>query len=56
VMLGALHGGFLDALVTNELVGPRLLQLEREFRDGSLSAWPRPPARPARTPLGEESL
>jgi lsr operon transcriptional repressor len=28
-ILGALHGGFLDVLVTNELVAIRLLQLER---------------------------
>lgn len=30
VILGALHGGYLDALVTKELVALRLLQLERE--------------------------
>ena len=30
-ILGALHGGFLDVLVTNELVALRLLQLERDF-------------------------
>jgi DNA-binding transcriptional regulator LsrR (DeoR family) len=28
-ILGALHGGFLDVLVTNELVAIRLLELER---------------------------
>jgi lsr operon transcriptional repressor len=28
-ILGALHGGFLDVLVTNELVAVRLLELER---------------------------
>ncbi len=28
-LLGALHGGFLDVLVTNELVAVRLLELER---------------------------
>jgi DNA-binding transcriptional regulator LsrR (DeoR family) len=31
VILGALHGGYLDALVTKELVALRLLQLGREF-------------------------
>jgi DNA-binding transcriptional regulator LsrR (DeoR family) len=31
VILGALHGGYLDSLVTKELVALRLLQLEREF-------------------------
>jgi DNA-binding transcriptional regulator LsrR (DeoR family) len=31
VILGALHGGLLDALVTEELAALRLLQLEREF-------------------------
>ena len=28
-ILGALHGGFLDVLVTNELAAIRLLDLER---------------------------
>jgi DNA-binding transcriptional regulator LsrR (DeoR family) len=28
-ILGALHGGFLDVLVTNELAAIRLLELER---------------------------
>jgi DNA-binding transcriptional regulator LsrR (DeoR family) len=28
-ILGALHGGFLDVLVTNELAATRLLDLER---------------------------
>ncbi len=37
-ILGALHGGFLDVLVTNELVAIRLLELERA----------RPGRRPAR--------
>jgi lsr operon transcriptional repressor len=27
-ILGALHGGFLDVLVTNELAAVRLLELE----------------------------
>jgi lsr operon transcriptional repressor len=31
-ILGALHGGFLDVLVTNELVAIRLLELERRRR------------------------
>jgi lsr operon transcriptional repressor len=31
VILGALHSGYLHALVTKELVVLRLLQLEREF-------------------------
>ena len=31
-ILGALHGGFLNVLVTNELVALRLLQLERGVR------------------------
>jgi lsr operon transcriptional repressor len=31
-ILGALHGGFLDVLVTNELVAIRLLDLERRRR------------------------
>lgn len=35
-ILGALHGGFLDVLVTNELAAIRLLELER---------WPRRGAR-----------
>jgi lsr operon transcriptional repressor len=30
-ILGALHGNFIDVLVTNELVAIRLLELEREF-------------------------
>ena len=33
-ILGALHGGFLDVLVTNELVAIRLLGLERRGRGG----------------------
>lgn len=52
-ILGALDCGFLDALVTNELVAFRLLQLEREFRDGSFSAWPHPLPQPV-GPFGEE--
>jgi lsr operon transcriptional repressor len=28
-ILGALHGGFLDVLITNELAALRLLELER---------------------------
>ena len=31
-ILGALHGGFLNVLVTNELVALRLLELERRIR------------------------
>jgi DNA-binding transcriptional regulator LsrR (DeoR family) len=31
-ILGALHGGFLDVLVTNELAAIRLLELERRRR------------------------
>jgi len=31
-ILGALHGGFLNVLVTNELVALRLLELERGIR------------------------
>ena len=50
-ILGALHGGFLDALVTNELVALRLLQLEREL-PVRLAARP---AAPACSPFGEES-
>jgi lsr operon transcriptional repressor len=43
-ILGALHGGFLNVLVTNELVALRLLELERRFRAGSrpAAASPRP--------------
>ena len=37
-ILGALHGGFLDVLVTNELVAIRLLELERALRSGALPA------------------
>ena len=37
-ILGALHGGFLDVLVTNELVALRLLQFERESRAHAASA------------------
>ena len=33
-ILGALHGGYLDVLVTNELTAARLLELERR-RPGS---------------------
>jgi lsr operon transcriptional repressor len=33
-ILGALHGGFLDVLVTNELVAIRLLELERRRKQG----------------------
>jgi lsr operon transcriptional repressor len=33
-ILGALHGGYLDVLVTNELVAIRLLELERRPRRG----------------------
>jgi len=32
-ILGALHGGFLDVLVTNELTAIRLLELERRWRE-----------------------
>jgi len=28
-ILGALHGGFLDVLVTNEMTAVRLIELER---------------------------
>lgn len=34
-ILGALHGGFLDVLVTNELVAIRLLELERALQSGA---------------------
>jgi lsr operon transcriptional repressor len=37
-ILGALHGGFLDVLVTNEFVAHRLLELEREFEGRSRPA------------------
>jgi lsr operon transcriptional repressor len=37
-ILGALHGGFLDVLVTNELVAIRLLELERALQSGALPA------------------
>jgi lsr operon transcriptional repressor len=33
-ILGALHGGFLNVLVTNELVATNLLKLERAYRAG----------------------
>ena len=39
-ILGALHGGFLDVLVTNELVAIRLLELERALRGGARSVCP----------------
>jgi lsr operon transcriptional repressor len=32
-ILGALHGGFLDVLVTNELTAIRLLELERRWQE-----------------------
>jgi lsr operon transcriptional repressor len=37
-ILGALHGGFLDVLVTNELVAIRLLELEHALRGGAPQA------------------
>jgi hypothetical protein len=40
-ILGALRGGSLNVLVTNELVALRLLQLEREFRADVLSGLSR---------------
>jgi Putative sugar-binding domain len=33
-ILGALHGGFLNVLMTNELVALRLLELEEARRPG----------------------
>jgi lsr operon transcriptional repressor len=42
-ILGALHGRFLDVLVTNELVAMRLLELERGFTGRGRAG--KPPAR-----------
>jgi lsr operon transcriptional repressor len=36
-ILGALHGHFIDVLVTNEIVAMRLLELERGFAAGPVS-------------------
>jgi lsr operon transcriptional repressor len=40
-ILGALHGGFLDILVTNEVAAIRLLELECSSRTPSSTAVPR---------------